>query len=467
MERTTVRDIVEASGGRLLRGKSDTPLLNVSIDSRVMKGQDLFVPLIGERSDAHDYLAQAIENGAAAVLCSRKMEPLPGVSWIQVEDTLKALQALGADYRERMGIQVVGVTGSVGKTTTREMTATALGAGFRVFKTSKNFNSDIGLPVTMTEMGAEDELAVLEMGMSDFGEMELLSSLAKPSAAIITNIGVAHIEQLGTRENIFEEKLKIASSMRTGGTLILNGDDEYLKTVPADCGFRRIFYGFGENCRFRAENMEFKEGGTAFTAVNGEERIPVRLPVLGRHMVLNALAALAAASLFGISMERAAEALSHFSGFKNRQQIYRLSGFSMIDDTYNASPDSMKAALGVLDRMEAAGKKVAVLADMLELGAETRRFHREVGQFAAGLSVDCLVCIGELAGEIGEGFLETRALKGQAPEGGKGNEDVRFFASGAEALPFLKTQAADGNLLLFKGSNGMKLFELTAALREQ
>ncbi|MCI8505232.1 MAG: UDP-N-acetylmuramoyl-tripeptide--D-alanyl-D-alanine ligase [Lachnospiraceae bacterium] len=459
MERTKVEDIVRATGGVLLKGAADTPLKNVSIDSRVMKGEDLFVPLIGARSDAHDYLTQAIENGAAAVLSSRKTEPLFGAAWIQVEDTLKALQAIGKDYRERLSIPVIGVTGSVGKTTTREMTAAALGAGFKVFKTSKNFNSDIGLPVTLTQMGKADELAVLEMGMSDFGEMEVLSSLAKPSAAIITNIGVAHIRQLKTRENIFREKLKIALSMKPGGTLILNGDDEYLKTVPEDCGFRRIFYGFGENCRFRAEKVQVRHNGTEFMAVNGEERVRVHLPVMGNHMVMNALAAFAAASLWGISMEQAAKALDGFSGFKNRQQIYRFSEFSMIDDTYNASPDSMRAALTVLGSMEASGKKVAVLADMLELGEKTERFHREVGQFAAGIPVDCLVCIGELAEEIGKGFLERISAHS--------GREVHFFDSSTEALPFLKTQTKDGNLLLFKGSNDMKLSGLTEILKEQ
>ncbi|MCI8549885.1 MAG: UDP-N-acetylmuramoyl-tripeptide--D-alanyl-D-alanine ligase [Lachnospiraceae bacterium] len=461
MEQTTVKDIVRASGGRLLAGDPDTRIENVSIDSREMKGKDLFVPLIGERSDAHDYLAQAIENGAEAVLCSRDMKPLPGAAWIQVEDTLKGLQAVGKDYRERMGIPVIGVTGSVGKTTTREMVATALGAGFRVFKTSKNFNSDIGLPVTMTEMGKKDELAVLEMGMSDFGEMELLSSLAQPLAAVITNIGVAHIEQLGTRENIFKEKLKIASSMKPGGTLILNGDDEYLKTVPADCGFQRIFYGFGDDCQYRARQVKLNGAGTEFTALSDKERVTLRLPVMGKHMVMDALAALAAASLYGISMEQAAKALENFEGFKNRQQIYHFSDFTVIDDTYNASPDSMRAALEVLDGMEAQGKKIAVLANMLELGEDSRTFHRQVGQFAAGLSIDCLLCIGELAEEIGNGFLEEQAAQGIK------SAKVRFFTTNGEALPFLKTLAGEGNLLLFKGSNSMKLGELVGALKEQ
>lgn len=249
--------------------------------------------------------------------------------------------------------------------------------------------------------------------------------------------------------------------MKPGGTLILNGDDEYLKTVPADCGFQRIFYGFGDDCQYRARQVKLNGAGTEFTALSDKERVTLRLPVMGKHMVMDALAALAAASLYGISMEQAAKALENFEGFKNRQQIYHFSDFTVIDDTYNASPDSMRAALEVLDGMEAQGKKIAVLANMLELGEDSRTFHRQVGQFAAGLSIDCLLCIGELAEEIGNGFLEEQAAQGIK------SAKVRFFTTNGEALPFLKTLAGEGNLLLFKGSNSMKLGELVGALKEQ
>ena len=455
MEQTAVKDLVRASGGKLLAGDPEQIISHVSIDSREMKGNDLFVPLIGERSDAHDYLAQAIENGAAAVFSSRKMEPLPGAAWIQVDDTLKALQAVGRDYGERMGIPVVGVTGSVGKTTTREMVATALGARFRVFRTSKNFNSDIGLPVTMTEMTGEDQLAVLEMGMSDFGEMEVLSSIARPQAAVMTNIGVAHIEQLGSQENIFKEKFQITSHMKPGSALILNGDDPFLGSVE-ECGFRRIFYGFGEQNEFRAEEMEVTSDGTEFTAVHGEERLRVMLPVMGKHMVMNALAALAAASVWEIPMAEAAEALSHFKGFKNRQQIEKIRDFTVIDDTYNASPDSMKAAAGVLHDMETEGRKIAVLADMLELGENSLRFHYEVGEALAAKAPEVLVCIGERAKEIGKGLSEH----------GDGHTEIRYFEDNPTALEYLKAEIQAGDLVLFKGSNSMHLGELVTALRE-
>ena len=455
MEQTTVRDLVRASGGRLLAGDPDTVIENISIDSRVMRGRDLFVPLIGERSDAHDYLGQAIENGAAAVFCQRQTEPLPGVCWIQVENTLKALQAVGRDYRRRLGIPVVGVTGSVGKTTTREMTATALGARFRVFKTSKNYNSDIGLPVTMTEMSASDQVAVLEMGMSNFGEMEQLSYMAEPETAVITNIGVAHIEQLKTQENIMAEKLKIASYMKEGGTLILNGDDPLLKTVKASPARRLVRYGTSEGCDYRAGNIRVTAAGTCFTASFGEEQEEVFLPVYGEHMVMDAMAALAAASVRGIPLSEAAAALRGFQGFKNRQQILKVRDFKVIDDTYNASPDSMKAALKVLSSMETEGKRIAVLANMLELGEDGPRYHYEVGEYGADCAPDLLICIGELAARIGEGFLAR---------GGKG--EVRLFDTKEEALPFLRERIQAGDLALFKGSNSMRLGELIEALGE-
>lgn len=455
MENTCAGDIARAAGGKLLRGDKDQIIKNVSIDSRSMNGQDLFVPLIGERTDAHDYIGQAMENGAVAVLTSRDMEPFGDAAWIKVNDTLQALKDIGTDYRRGLDIRVVGVTGSVGKTTTREMTAAALGAGYRVFKTHKNLNSNIGLPLTLTQISRADEIAVLEMGISDFGEMEELSYMAMPHTAIITNIGSAHLAAFGTRDNTFREKFRITQSMAPGGTIILNGDDEYLKTVGPECGLERIFFGLGPGCDITAADIEFTREGTEFTAVYGSERARVTLPVTGRHMVMNALAALAAARVHGIDMEAAAEALAGFKGFKNRQQILTLNGCTIIDDTYNASPDSMKAALTVLAGTDTAGSKAAVLADMLELGACEAELHREVGEFAAGLGLDALICVGGLAAHIAEGYSRQN-----------GTGKVYSFATKQEALPAVRDYAKEGNALLFKGSNGMRMGELIKALSE-
>lgn len=455
MERITVKDIVRITGGVLLAGDENQAIRNVSIDSRVMRGDDLFVPIIGEKVDAHDFLDKAVANGAKAIFSSRKTAPVPGCCHIQVEDTLKALQALGVAYRDMIGVPVVGITGSVGKTTTREMVAIALGAKFNVFRNSKNFNSDIGLPATMCEMSYENELAVLELGTNDVGEMEVVTDMARPDTVVMTNIGVSHLEMFKTQENIFKEKYTITKYMKPGAKLVLNGDDAILGDRSRCQEFTCIYYGFGEDNDFRAENMVIDAEGTTFTAVHGEERVEVRVPAAGKHMVMNALAAIAAASVWDIPMADAAHALAGFKGFVRRQEIFPLKGYTVIDDTYNASPDSMKAALGVLTGMPCENRRIAVLADMLELGVTGEELHYGVGVYAKDYAPDLMVCIGKLGHCIGEGFLSVK------PEA-----EVKYFDTNAEAAAFLKNEIQDKDLVLFKGSNGMHLGEVLAVLKQ-
>lgn len=454
MDNTRVKDIVAVTGGRLLSGDENTPIKNISIDSRIMRGNDLFVPLIGEKSDAHNYISGAIEKGAVCVLTSRDMEPLPGACFIKVDDTLKALQAIGREYRVRLGLPVVGITGSVGKTTTREMVATALSAKFKVYRTSKNFNSDIGLPVAVSEISADDEMAVLEMGVSDFGEMDILSSIAKPNMAVMTNIGVTHIEYFKKQENTFKEKFKITNNMKPDETLILNGDDPILGDRTKTEGFKRLYYGFGAENDFHAEDVVITENGTTFTAVCQGEKVPVVLPVMGNHMVMNALAAIAAASVWGIAAEDAAKELEKFKPFQRRQQIYAYGGFTIIDDTYNASPDSMKAALTVMSGMPCKGKRIAVLANMLELGETEKELHFGVGVFAKDHKPDVLVTIGELAKEIAKGLASAGVTV-----------ETHSFDTRVEAIPFVKELVKENDLVLFKGSNSMKLCEVIEGLK--
>ena len=242
MEEVRVKDIVEALGGRLLCGNPEASLMHISIDSRVMKGNDLFVPLIGEKTDAHDFIGQALENGAAAVLTSRHSQMESHCPWIQVEDTRKALQAIGSWYRARLSLPLIGVTGSVGKTTAREMVAAALSARYKVYKTPGNSNSQVGVPITVSEITGEDEIGVIELGMSLPGEMERIAMVAKVSQAVITNIGLAHIGQLGSKENICREKLHIQDGMGEGGILYVNGDDPILAKVKAKKGCKRVSY---------------------------------------------------------------------------------------------------------------------------------------------------------------------------------------------------------------------------------
>lgn len=469
MENITVEDIVKACGGTLLAGNGRRYLSRIRLDSRQVEAGDLFVPIIGKKVDAHRFIPQVIRQGAGAVLTSRhsseevrtiieelekEMPDAEPAAWIQVNDAKQALQAVGAFCRSRLSIPVIGITGSVGKTTTREMTAAALGAGLQVFKTPGNSNSQVGVPIAVSEISQADQAAVIELGMSEPGEMTRIAKVALPTMAMITNIGITHIEQLGSRENIFREKMNIQDGLKDGGVLLLNGDDDMLKEAKArdGHGYRTLYYGTGANSDYRAEDIREENGFPVFTAVYQEERVPVRLNVMGRHNVLNAMAALAAAREHGVPMEAAAKSLEAFSGFAGRQQIYRSHGLTVIDDTYNASPVSMKAGLSVLCAMEGQKRRIAVLADMKELGEDTVSFHREVGSFAAGLSVDALITYGELAEEI---------LQGARTEGNK-RLQLFHFSSKDQLISFLDHFLEEGDCILFKGSHSMGLGEVAA-----
>ena len=455
MEQMTVRDVVKATGGRLLCGDGDTPLEHISIKSQTMEGNDLFVPLIGAKVDAHLFIGQAFEHGAAATLTSRHEAMEDAHPWIHVEDTKKALQDIGAYYRRRFTLPLVGITGSVGKTTTREMIAAALSASFRVYKTKKNLNSQVGVPITLCGISSEDEIGVLELGMSEPGEMTIIARIADVDMAVITNVGVTHIEQLGSQENIFREKMTIQDGLKDGGILFLNGDDELLRTARAKEGCRTVTFGSRDTCDYRCEDVRIEDGYPVFTAVHGETRLLVRLGIMGRHNVSNALAALAVADQSGVPMEAAARKLEDFHGFQNRQQIYENRGVTIIDDTYNASPASMEAGLEVLNSMTNASRRIAVLADMKELGPKAAEFHRAIGRYIAAHPVDMVFLLGGLAAEIENGIAE----------GGGSCVCCRFDGEDRDGLKARLCEVLSaGDCVLLKGSNSMKLGEVAAHL---
>lgn len=466
MEHITVKEIAEAAGGRLLAGNPAAMVTGISIDSREAKEGCLFVPLIGEKNDAHRFIMTALEQGAAAVFTSeheetsgeviKSRQQRPEAAWIQVQDTKDALQSLGAFIRRKLTIPLVGITGSVGKTTTREMVAATLSAGYRVFKTPANHNSQIGVPLTLSKISEKDQIGVLELGMSEPGEMEVIAEIAAVDMAVITNVGVTHIENLGTRENILKEKLNIQRGMNPSGPLFLNSDNDLLCQVSGWNGRETIYFGTGEQADYRAVDISVENGCPSFTMIHGDVRIPVTLSVMGEHNVLNALAALAVADRNGVSLESAAEKLREFGGFKNRQQIYEAEGLTIIDDTYNASPDSMKAGLKVLSSFGKCHRRVAVLADMKELGSDAGMFHRQVGEFLAGEQVDALITLGELAEQIGQGALAVRP-----------SLSVTSFENKEEMTQFLEDFLKPGDCVLFKGSNSMKLGETALHFRSR
>ena len=453
MKQITVGDIVAAGKGTLLCGDASQQIEHICIDSRVSQGNDIFVPIIGEKVDAHRFIAQALGNGCVATLTSEHTEASGEKAWIQVEDTIEALHDIGRLCRSRVTIPAVGVTGSVGKTTTREMIAMALSAQKRIYKTGKNYNSSVGLPITLSEMSNDYDMAVLELGMNVPGELGTISRIAQISMAVVTNIGVAHMEFYGSREKLCEEKLTITTGLQEGGIVFLNGDDELLMRYRDTVPFPVLTYGTGVQCDYRAEDIHMEEGHYCFTLIHGATRQPVKLSVLGIHNIGNACAALAVADQCGVDLDAAAAALYAFTGFANRLERFEKDGLLVIDDTYNASPDSMKAGLDVLAGMENTGRKIAVLGDMFELGSESPVYHYQVGTHAATLQIDEMVLVGTLAKEIGRAMKEAGSV---CP--------IQYFAERADAANYLKTIAKAGDVIYIKASNGMKLKEITAEL---
>lgn len=440
--RMTVEEAAQACGGRLLCGSPQTPVTSVSADSRKVDPGALFVPIKGEKTDAHAHIADAFVAGAAATLTQEHETAAGPGAWIAVPDTLRAVQEIAAAYRRKFRIPVVGVTGSVGKTTTKEMVALALSAQRNVMKTEGNSNSQIGVPLTVFRLGAEHEAAVVEMGMSEFGEMARLARVAAPDCAVVTNIGISHIGQLGSQENIRSEKLHITDYFHSGSVLFLNGDDPLLAELKGKTGFRTVWFGTRPWCDFRAEDVRLETGRSAFRFVSPGGTGKVFVPAPGMHMVLNALAALAVSGELGVSLEKAAAALGEYRPLAMRQQLRTVGGVTVIDDSYNASPDAVKSSLDVLGGFTG-GRRIAVLADMLELGEHSVQAHFDVGVRAAERA-DVLVTVGSEAEHIAEGARFARR-----------DMTVRVCNENADASDFLRELLAPGDAVLVKGSRGM------------
>ncbi len=460
MKHITVRDIVRVTEGTLIcmgeeeeEGAAERPVLDLCINSLEIKEGDLFVPLLGENTDGHRFLASAMEKAAASLTAKAPEEVYPTPEameaakqrkdiLIRVADTEKGLQDVGAYIRMQYEPPVIGVTGSVGKTTTRRMIATALSGCREVYETPGNLNSRYGVPITTSRMlDQPSEVAVLEMGIDRIGEMDILQYVARPEIAVCTMIGVCHMEYFGTQEVIRREKLKVASR---DAILFLNADDPLLREMKGQALAKEVYYyGMAEDADYRAEELRPEGDGVAFVFCHGELRIPVVLPVAGDHNVRNATVAMAICDYLGLDLSKAAESLAAFRPM--RQLVQRTAaGTVVIDDTYNASPDSMKASLQVLSSHAASGVHWAVLGDMFELGSHEKELHASVGDAFAGLHVDRLVTVGELAKTLAE------HAKAALPE-----LAVLSFDTLEEAGALLKEQLGAEDVVLLKASHGM------------
>ncbi|UAL52536.1 MULTISPECIES: UDP-N-acetylmuramoyl-tripeptide--D-alanyl-D-alanine ligase [Metabacillus] len=454
MIRRSLLDIQTMAGGSGLSAEKENEFIHgITTDSRKIEARTLFIPIVGENFDGHEFAGKALEEGAAATLWDRNKPNPPSGAVILVDDTLKALQQLASSYLEQLQLKVIGVTGSNGKTTTKDMVASLLSTTYRVHKTKGNFNNHIGLPLTILSMKEDTEVAVLEMGMSGRGEIELLSNLAKPDAAIITNIGESHLMNLGSREGIAEAKLEIVSGLKPDGVLIYDGEEPLLTERVQAYSYKTISFGGSERNAYSPSEIQQTENGTFFKISGREEKL--FLPVLGKHNVNNALAAIAAAEFLGVPQEKISEGLKTIQMTGMRLELTKTKeNLAVINDAYNASPTSMKAAIRLACDMQGYNQKILVLGDILELGDEMQvKFHQEVGESIDSKEIHHLFTFGKLGAEIAAG-----ARKKMDPA------LIHVYQDKQELINQLKQTAKSGDLVLVKASRGMKLEEVVHAL---
>lgn len=425
--------------------RGEAEITSVVKDNREIVPGCLFVAIKGERFDGHDFIAQAVENGAAAVMSARKDE-IYHAPTLYVDDTRQAMLNLAGGYRDQFECPVVAITGSVGKTTTRGMTQAVLSRMYETHATVGNLNNQLGMPLSALGLEYRHEAAVFEMGMSGFGEIASMVDCAKPSIAVITMIGTSHIEYLGSREGICRAKMEILDGLAArGGIAVLNGDEPLLWDKRDQIYGRKVWFGTeNPDCDVRAEDIRTTADGVSFTVRLGEEAFPVQLHIPGAHNVGNALAAAAVGWLLGVAPDDIAAALEGYQPDGRRQKLYEKNGFTIYEDCYNASPDSMKAALRVLGEQK--GRKLAALGSMLELGDHAAAGHRETG-LAAAKYADAVYLYGGNAADMAEG----------ARAGGMAEENIKIFETHEALADALRADAQPGDAVLFKGSRGMRM----------
>jgi len=457
MEPITIREILEATGGKLLGGcpDLDRTIACVDTDSRKIRPVSLFVPLVGERFDGHAFIQDALESGASACLTARQRESYdPEKSYILVVSPQRALRDLAAWYKRCFRIPFIAVTGSVGKTTTKDMLAAVLGQRFEVLKTDGNYNNELGLPLTLLRLEKKHEMAVLEMGMSSAGEIDYLSEIVEPDVAIITNIGDAHIEYFGSRENILAAKKEIFHHMRPRGLVVLNGDDPLLRTLEGQLPQDILWCGEAEDASYRASGIRSDGENTMWCTVKTPRtHMEVEAFALGNHMIYPILFAAAVGEYYGLTAEEIRQGIADFSPTKMRMNIiHRDRGITILDDSYNANPQSMRAAVEVLSG--ARGEyKIAVLGDMLELGILAPTLHEGIGLYLARAGIDCLIAVGEMAAYIASAARSA------------GMQEVYTCAEKEEALPLLADLVKDQTTILVKASRGMQMERITEYLK--
>ena len=457
MKPTSLQQIALWCNGTVSAEHKQITVNGLCNDSRELVSGELFFALEGAH-DGHDYVGRALEAGAAAAVVSHPVEQ--SIPQVLVEDTKKALADIARAYKDSLKIRTVAITGSVGKTTTRALTMTLLSRVYRTCGTIRNYNNDIGLPVTIGKVNTDTEMLVLEMGMNHFGEMRYLSNIGHPDLVAITNIGSMHIENLGSREGILKAKLEILDGMHRGGVCFYNGDEALLWDLRETNPYRTLYFGIDNDaCDIRATDVRLLEGKSRFRVQWENYDFPVELPLGGKHNIYNALAAIAIALHEKVPVEEIQKGLDGFINTEQRQQVLYHKTFTIIDDTYNAGPESMEAALMVLRSTSGMGenpRRIAVLGDMLELGNHASGEHHRIGRMAA-CNADLLLTYGPLSVHMVSGAIT----------GGMSQRSAMNFQTQEELVNTLKNRAKPGDVLLFKGSHGMHMEKVLQAFIEE
>lgn len=454
MKNLTLRNLTKVCNG-IWHGDNallDQEISAITTDSRKIEKDCLFVPIVGERVDAHRFIPDVMTKGALATLSEREL-PEADYAYIQVEASLQAVKDIAEFYLEQLQIPVVGITGSVGKTSTKEVIASVLKEKYRTLKTQGNFNNELGLPLTVFRLRDEDEIAVLEMGISDFGEMTRLAKIARPDTCVITNIGTCHLENLGDRDGVLKAKTEIFKYLKPEGHIVLNGDDDKLSTVTEYEGIRSVFFGMRGNCQVYGDEIVSRGlKGMTCTIHLGENAFSVDIPMPGHHMVYNALAAAAIGNIYGLTTEQIKAGIESLEPISGRFRMIETEKFLIVDDCYNANPMSMKASLDVLK--DGAGRRVAVLGDMGELGTNEVQLHEEVGEHAGKCGIDVLICAGPLCRHMAEKAASVNpSLK------------VIYEQDRDSLMEHLQDYVQPGDTILIKASHFMKFEEAVEKLQ--
>lgn len=467
MRGMTLRAMAKACNGKYYGSEAnlDKEVTDITTDSRKVVKDGLFIAICGERTDGHKYIDGCFEAGALCVISEKEL-PEQENSYIKVKSSLQALKDLALLYRNNLDIKVVGITGSVGKTSTKETISYVLEEKYKVLKTEGNFNNEIGLPLTVFRLRDDDEIAVLEMGISDFGEMERLSQIAQPDIGVITNIGLCHLENLKTRDGILKAKTEMFHNLKSDGTAILNGDDDKLITIDEVNNKRPVIFGISYKDDVYASDIKnLGLDGTSFVinglkCADGDRAFEVTVPVPGHHMIYNALAAACVGAQLGLSSIQIRDGISKLKTIAGRNNIIKTDNYTIIDDCYNANPVSMKASVDVVDM--ALGRKVCILGSMFELGDNEKNLHYDVGQYVGAKSIDVLITIGDLARHIAMGAADYRETHYESYDCSIHSYDtIEEFEN--EAGQLLKK----GDNILVKASHGMHFSNIVDMLSKQ